>query len=459
MKVVVTGGSGQLGSLVLARLIGNRKIKRILALDVAPPMVSSPKLEWKIADVRDPGLDRHFEGMDALVHLAFIVAGNASAETMHAVNVEGSQRMFEHAAHAGLRSIVHASSVSAYGMLPDLVEPLLESTPLRDSSLLTYASNKTDVERYLDAFEEYHPELRVVRMRPGVLIGRRTGHGLGSLLERRILFKAGDAPLPVVWDEDVADAFVLALLGEQRGAFNLVAEDALPADELARAAGFRCVTLPAGAVSGAARAIGAVRRVAPNRLIDPGWIAASAIRMVASSERARRELGWKPRCPTAADVLRRFAAEAPRRLDPRIAVFMRMVDAVGRRVPDAEIPKEAQRMSLSLHLDITGPGGGDFAFTVKEGRPAVKRGIPRPPDATVRLAAATLLDLLSGKQDLATAQLSGKVQLRGEPAGGFVLGGLVTGFRNRQGDKGVRGFAVRRMSNWFSRDGARGDRT
>src|SRR5687768_67736 len=97
MKVVVTGASGQLGSLVLSALAANRKVKSVVALDVVPPSIPSPKTTWTKADLRDPGLDRHFEGADALIHLAFIVAKKAGPEVMRAVNVEGSRRMFQHA--------------------------------------------------------------------------------------------------------------------------------------------------------------------------------------------------------------------------------------------------------------------------------------------------------------------------------------------------------------------------
>src|SRR5581483_8143298 len=118
MKVVVTGGSGQLGTLVLDRLVADRKIKKIVSLDLVPPTVPSTRIDWRIADLRDPGLERHMEGADALVHLAFIVMPRATAETMYAVNVEGSRRIFAAAAQHGLARIVYASSVAAYGTEP-----------------------------------------------------------------------------------------------------------------------------------------------------------------------------------------------------------------------------------------------------------------------------------------------------------------------------------------------------
>ena len=447
MKVVVTGGSGQLGTLVLRRLIAARSVKRIVSLDLQPPAVQSPKLDWKIADVRDPGLDRHLEGADALVHLAFIVTRRASAELMHAVNVEGSQRMFEYAAQQGVGCIVYSSSIAAYGVVPGQPVPIVEDTP-RQRSPLRYADNKYEVEAWLDAFEEHHPDLRLVRLRPAILIGRRMPHALGDAMRRRIMPAFGPARLPIVWDEDVADAVLLGLTRDVRGAFNLGADELLDAAGLARAGGMRLVRLPTSALGGAVKLSPLLDRIGVANKFDPAWLDAAGIEVIVSSERARAELGWKPRCPTAADVVKRYASEAPRRLDRRIAVLLGLVSAAGRALPASQIPPEARRMDLRVHLDITGPSGGDLELHVKRGRPKVARGIPHPPDTVVELSARTFLELMSGRTDLSSAQLSGKVKVRGEPVGAFVLAGMVTGLSARREDQGVGGFAARKLSRW-----------
>lgn len=450
MKVVVTGGSGQLGTLVLRRLVASRKVKRIVSLDLQPPAVQSPKLDWKIADVRDPGLDRHLEGASALVHLAFIVTRRATAELMHAVNVEGSQRMFEYAAAQGVGRIVYSSSIAAYGVVPGQPVPIVEETP-RQRSPLRYADNKYEVEQWLDAFEEHHPDLALVRLRPAILIGRRMPHALGDAMRRGVMPSFGTARLPIVWDEDVADAVLLALMADARGAFNLSADELLDAADLARAGGMRVVRLRTSAFGGALRLSPVLERLGVASSFDPAWLDAADIEVVVSSERALSELGWKPRCPTAASVMQRYVAEAPRRLDPRIRVFLRMVAAAGRAAPSSQIPPEARRLDLGLHLDITGPSGGDVALEVNRGRPRLARGIPRPPDAVIELSARTFLELLSGRQDLSSAQLSGKVKVRGEPVAGFVLAGMITAFARRRNDTGPGGWTARRLSHWFER--------
>lgn len=443
MKVVVTGGSGQLGSLVLARLAQSRKVKRIVSLDLVPPSIPSAKLDWKIADLRDPGLDRHFEGADALMHFAFVVARRTPREVMYAVNVEGSRRMFEHALKAGLRTVVYSSSASAYGNPPGRTGPLTESSPRVRWTELPYAADKFDVEAFLDELEPAHPELRVVRLRPGILVGRRIAHDLGRSLVSRVLVEVTPAPMPLVWDEDVADAAMTALLGDARGAFNLVADEQKSPGELARATGFRLIRVPRRAFAVAAPLLGKLSNT------DASWFEAVDAHLPASSERAKRELGWSPHCPTVTEVLRNFDAVTPRRLDRRLAVYFRLVDTLGRRVPP-NLPDDARRVSLDIHLDLTGPRGGDFGWHIHEGKVRLSPGIPRPPSASITLSPETLLALLTGQDDLSTARMAGRVRVNGEPTAGLAFAGMITVFRNNARKSGLEGAVARRLERWFS---------
>ncbi len=397
-----------------------------------------------MADVRDPGLDRHFEGADALIHLAFIVTKRASPDLMQAVNVEGSRRMFRYAIEAGASSIVYSSSVAAYGVVPGQPEPILEDTPRQGSSQLTYSRNKYDVEEILDGLEVAHPKLRVVRLRPGVLVGKRNAHGQDGLLRKRTLVRLTNARLPLVWDEDVADAVLLALLSDVRGAFNLCADNQLEAGELGRRTGFRVIRLPFKTMVRAAPLLSRVGLDA-----DPDWVSHADIELIPSCERAKQELGWKPRCPTATDVLLHYDRIAPRALDRRLAVYFRLVNFAAKHRPESEIPEEAKRLHLTIHMDITGPRGGDYTLSFQAGEVSLTLGIPRPPDATVTLSSETLLALLCGSDDLSRARMTGRMQIRGEPSAGYLMAGFVTTFRAALEKQGFLGWSTRRLSRWF----------
>lgn len=442
MRVVVTGGSGQLGSRVLRRLAEEPAIESITSIDLRPPMVASPKILAVPGDVRDPDLGRRLTAHDALVHLAFVVAKACPRPEMDDINVSGSANVFAAAARAGIRRIVYSSSIAAYGVVPGHPEPITEDTTRVFQPDFAYAANKFQVEALLDEFDRAHPDIAVARLRPAILVGHDMDHFLGDGLRRRRLFDTNGAPLPIVWDEDVADAVALCLLGSARGAFNVTADDFLPVRELARRAGLRAVWVPRWLVPRAATILPRLARLGVGRAMDPGWLSAAAVRMIVSSERAKRELGWKPRCPTAADVIARYCDEVPRRLDRRLAIFFRAIERIG--------PPATNAAGIPIHLRLTGPDGGDFTIASEHGRLAIRPGVPRPPGAALALGTNALRQLISGAIDVTTAEKAGQLRVDGEPTAALVLADIVAGFRAARSLPGLRGALARRAGSLFA---------
>jgi len=258
----------------------------------------------------------------------------------------------------------------------------------------------------------------------------------------------GSAPLPVVWNEDVAEAIVLALQKDVRGAFNLTAREPLSSRDLAAAGGLRLVRLSTRTRRTMARVVGVLAALRLVEAMDPAWADNTDAPMIASSDRAHDVLGWRPRFPTAAEVIRHFVATVPRRPDRRISAFLRLAGlAMGQTART-----EGRGIRLRMHLALTGPGGGDWTVQLDDGRARLVRGVPRPPDASVTLAAATFLDLLSGRLDVGKAELTGRIHLQGEPIAGMVLAGMVRNFRTRVGEPGWRGRLPRVFARYLARE-------
>jgi nucleoside-diphosphate-sugar epimerase/putative sterol carrier protein len=449
MRVAVTGGAGQLGTLVLRRLCADRTVAEVRSLDLRPPLAASPKLKAILADVRDPEFARHLQGCDVLVHLAFLVAKRGKRETQDLVNVEGSKNVVRAALQGGVRRIVYASSIAAYGAVPGHPEPLLETSPRIRQPSFWYASAKYEVETFLDEMEAAHPEMAIIRFRPAILLGRRMEHALGAAFRRGVLPDSGLAPMPVVWDEDVADAFILGVKSDSaRGAFNLAADEPLPSRQLARAVGLRTMAVPIFVRRTLARADALAARLGLIQPMDPGWLAAGDARMVASSERARRDLGWKPRCAKAVEVVRRQVETVPRKLDRRLSIFFRAVDRASRREPPRP---DLAGYETTIHLELSGPKGGDVTLRAHDGRLSVRKGAPRPADGAVFLSARLLLDLLTGKADFAAAQITGRIRTEGQGLASLVAGGMIGSFRAAAKAPGLAGRTARALQRWMNR--------
>jgi UDP-glucose 4-epimerase len=445
VKVVVTGGAGQLGTVILRRLVRERSVREIVSLDVRPPVVASGKVSHVIADVRDPSIEELFRGADAVLHLAFVVTRLMDRDAFESINVGGSRNVFERAYAAGVRQFVYASSVAAYGVV-DRTDLVTEDTPrVRDPSF-AYAACKYDVEAFLDEWEAAHPEVTVARMRPSVLMGARIEHNLGVALRYRTI-PALPRPVPMVWDEDVADAFALALKARARGGFNLTCDEPLDGAGLARAGHLRLVPLPEGAI----RTTMALSDFLSERGvgIDPAWVRAITKDLAPyDTRRAREVLGWKPMCPRGEDVIRRFVELAPGPMDPRLRLLFRTVDLVARR--SKPIP-DLQHTVADVHLWLLGPGGGDVAFHIRDGRIRVTFGAPRPTGSVAIIKTSHFLDLLAGRTDFSVAQVTGKLRVEGEATAAFLVGGLVAQLKKqKESAAGLASRAGSLFSRWLS---------
>jgi UDP-glucose 4-epimerase len=73
--VAITGAGGYIARQLISSLENQKWCHRILGTDIVEPDIESAKLEFRNCDIRDPSLFDCWkdEGVDTVVHLAFIV--------------------------------------------------------------------------------------------------------------------------------------------------------------------------------------------------------------------------------------------------------------------------------------------------------------------------------------------------------------------------------------------------
>ncbi|MBD8044652.1 NAD-dependent epimerase/dehydratase family protein [Arthrobacter sp. Sa2BUA2] len=314
MRVAVLGATGNVGTAVLRRLQAARA-ERPDGLEIIgvarriPSQATGPYegVQWHSIDVasgsgRDE-LAEVLDGVDAVVHLIWAIQPNRDEAELHRINVHGTENMLSAAAEAGVRQVVCASSVGAYSPAPkdSLTD---ESWPARGIATSHYSRHKGEQEELLDEFEHRYPEIRVARLRPGLIFQSDAGseigrYFLGPLVPRFILNRLSLPliPLPaefsfqVVHADDMADAYWRVIDQRAEGAYNIAADPVITPELLAGLLGARRIlNVPVGLI----RAVVALTWAARLQATDPGWIDMAAGAPLMDTSRARELLGWEP---------------------------------------------------------------------------------------------------------------------------------------------------------------------
>lgn len=246
MNVAVTGIAGYLGGRLLALMDADPEVDRVVGIDVAEPVLGSPKLDFHQMDVRDIRLVKVLAGADVLAHLAFAFNPMHDEERMRAINVEGTANALDAADSAGVSKVVYPSSATVYGAHPDNDFPLTEESPLRANPDFSYAAHKLETERLTAAFIEGHPETVVTILRPAIVFGAHVENFISRMMEtpRLLTVRGYEPPLQLVHEDDVASALELAIRKDLPGAYNVAADGWLSAPEVQEIAGKRRIDIP-----------------------------------------------------------------------------------------------------------------------------------------------------------------------------------------------------------------------
>lgn len=249
--VLVTGSSGYLGRLLVARLCADSP-RPVIAADVREPSALPTGAIFVKHDVRDAGLEQVMQRyrVGTVVHLASIVTPpkGSTRAFEYAVDVGGTQRVLEACVASGVRRIVVTSSGAAYGYHADAPALLTEDAPLRGNDSFAYSAHKRLVEEMLARYRTSHPALEQVIFRVGTILGRTVRNQITALFERKriLLIRGSDSPFVFVHDEDVVACLQRAVDASVTGIFNVAGDGALPMREIAALLGRPTVTLPPG---------------------------------------------------------------------------------------------------------------------------------------------------------------------------------------------------------------------
>ena len=308
MKVLVTGGSGFLGSHVVERLAARGDHVRALVRKTS----NRKHLEGlKNVELFEGGVEQFdrtreaMDGVDAVVHVAGLTKAK-DTDDFFAVNVGGTSNLVQAARHAmngkRIKRFVLVSSLEACGPSADG-----EPVPVdQENPVTSYGRSKLAAEKVVLAARDEFP---VTILRPGAIYGPRDAEILDAFrsIQRGLLpvVAGGRAKGVWVYATDCADACIRAVEADvPSGRIYFVDDGCGPMDQrkmlgdAERALGRRAflrANLPVPVLMTVARGLEVFGRVA-NRPVMLTRDKANMLLQdwICTSTETERDLGWKP---------------------------------------------------------------------------------------------------------------------------------------------------------------------
>ncbi|GAC1357024.1 MAG: NAD-dependent epimerase/dehydratase family protein [Polyangiales bacterium] len=305
MHVLVTGGSGFLGSHVAEQLARAGHSVRALVRKSSDTKFLKllPGVELAYGAVEDKdAVARAIDGVDAIVHSAGLVKAKRPAE-FAAINVDGTRNLLELALErrAAIKRFVFVSSLAAHGPSDDGAAIAHDREP---RPVTEYGRSKLAAELLVRAAKD---DLTVTTIRPPVIYGPRDHEMFlmfDSVAKGFLPIPNGSQKLSIVAGEDAAAACVKALEVEHDSGRAYYLEDGAVytqpqmADVLEKVFGKKAfrIALPFALLKVAAHASALYGRVRDKAVIfTPDKVnELRAAHWVCSAEPIRRELGWAP---------------------------------------------------------------------------------------------------------------------------------------------------------------------
>lgn len=302
-RLLVTGGAGYIGSHVVRQLLASGYSVRVFdSLKNGHKEALPENVEFVQGNILDfQSVQKALKGMDAVLHFAaYIEAGESMQDPLKFFenNFQGSVTLLEAMRHEDVKKIVFSSTAAIYGE-PEYV-PIDENHPKKPTNI--YGLTKLQIEKVLDFYdrmfrlkyaalryfnaagadesgevgEDHHPESHLIPLILQTVLGQRENI---KILGTDYPTEDGTCVRDYIHIQDLGTAHILALKKLLKGSDSMQYN-------LGNGQGYSVKEVIEATEKVTGQKINTVK--AEKREGDP-------VVLVASSERAQKELGWRPK--------------------------------------------------------------------------------------------------------------------------------------------------------------------
>jgi len=184
--VLVTGGTGLVGSHLITELVKQHVEVKALYRSAIPPIAGGDKVEWVKADIFDTSqLAEAMENVKQVYHCAGMVSFNPKQkEQLYKTNVEGTANVVNACLEAGVEKLLHVSSVAALGRLRQ--NKLINETMVWTEETSNSEYGKTKYLGEMEVWRGVGEGLNGVIINPSIILGAGDWGGGSSALFKNV---------------------------------------------------------------------------------------------------------------------------------------------------------------------------------------------------------------------------------------------------------------------------------
>jgi UDP-glucose 4-epimerase len=234
-KIAVTGGLGFIGSHLIGRLYKNNDV--VIVDDQSSGNMENiqdfdfNKIDTNLGDITQIKLERIFEDVDYVFHMAAVTSVPQSVEDpirSNEVNITGTLKVLEAAKNCGVKKLIFSSSSAVYGET--------ETVPIDEKTLVNpmspYAVTKATSEMYCRVYSDIY-DLSTISLRYFNVFGPKQDPKsqyaavipifIDKLIKKEspIIYGDGEQTRDFVSVKQVVDANILAAQSNKTGSYNI----------------------------------------------------------------------------------------------------------------------------------------------------------------------------------------------------------------------------------------------
>jgi nucleoside-diphosphate-sugar epimerase len=217
MRIGITGASGFIGSNLAGFL--QRKGYDVVALvrsEEKAAELGGERIVTKVCDIRDKTcLLGAFQDLHAVIHLAALFnRPEYTWEEFRRVNLEGTKDVLGAAMEAGVRRVIHCSTVGVATRAGN--PPYSEETPYSPPAWDKYETTKCEGEKAALAFHKEHG-LEVVVIRPAQVYGPgdRSKAKFYRMVKKGVIVNPGKTKKHLIYIDDLCSGFEGAISSQK----------------------------------------------------------------------------------------------------------------------------------------------------------------------------------------------------------------------------------------------------